>query len=760
MTRSELNADLNNDPGGRPSSLSILKPPRNAWTVSMARRVSFLIDADAFFRAFAEACSRAEHEIFIIGWDTDSRTEIPLPQSLDSSHQERLRLGLFLKELTERKPTLKIHVLSWDFAFIYLFEREALPGVRFSALTGERIRFVLDREHPALASHHQKIVVVDDRIAFTGGIDITQRRWDTPEHLSHDERRVDPGGHSYGPFHDVQICVEGEIARAMGDIARERWELATGEKAAAPVHEHESAHEPAHPVADLWPPSARVAMTNVRAGISRTLPHGYRHDENGVASRPVLEVERLFVDSIKAARDFIYIENQYFTSKTLARALAARMREEDGPDVVLILPRDQTGWIEESTMGILRSEALRTVEEADRFNRFKCYYPVVPGLEQGYVKVHSKLMIVDDEFVRVGSSNMNARSMGVDTECDLSLEAEGRADVKEAIARVRKSLLCEHLGVSIGEFDARFERLGSLARTVESLRGGARGLIELRSDPPPWVRKVMPPDEWIDPRSPYGIRRWFAKKLGRNRTWLGVFLIAGVAVFLTMLSWLDSQGRTPEWASGIDSPAALARDAWDWVRSWDGDRVAAEIRRFRERSWAIPFILFGFVAGSFVFIPVTAMIVGVALTFPRWQAFALALGGSMIAAMATYGLGRYWAWSKSRIHHKPWARRLTRELQKGGVWAVTAVRLMPIAPFTAVSLVAGGLRVSIRDYAIGSFLGLLPGCLGLVLLSSGAVEMSDIDGSRARTFGWGLLVVTLALFFIPRWIDRYRRAHG
>lgn len=727
---------------------SIFKPGRNVWRTEHARRVSFLIDADAFFRAFAEAAARAEKQILILGWDTDSRTEVPRPEGFDLeglSKEERLRLGDFLIELLRQKPDLRVYVLSWDFAFIYLFEREILPGVKFSTLGADRVRFVLDREHPFGASHHQKVVVIDDAVAFSGGLDITQRRWDTPEHLGGDERRRDPGGQLYGPFHDVQICVDNDAARALGDLARERWWLATSEQLEAPTS---VSHDP-------WPESARVDFKNTSVAIARTLPLGYRHDAEARGSRPVLEVERLFLDAIRFAERFIYIENQYFTSPQVAKALARRLSEEKAPEIILVLPRDQTGWIEESTMGLLRSEALRLIEAADHKKRFRCYHPIVPDLGHGYVKVHSKVMIVDDVFVRIGSANLNNRSMGLDTECDLAIEAGARDDIRDGIARLRRTLLGEHLGVEPDEFEARFLIKGSLLQTVESFRGRERSLVEIRPETPLWVSHFLPPGEWIDPHAPRGIRRWLTKRLTLNREALALLLITGVSLGLLILSALEEQGELPTHLKSLASAGHLLTRFVSWLRSLDAEKLALHIESFRHQIWAIPAILVGFVLGSLFFVPITAMILGVALTYPPAEALTLIMGGTMLAALAMYGVGRYWAWSKSRFLARPWIQELSRQLNTGGLLTVALVRLMPIAPFAAVSIVAGGLRISVRNYMLGSFLGLLPGCLIFTFVSREVLD-SFSEGRWFKSvlvlLSWGVLVLLASW-----WWNRHRR---
>lgn len=754
-------------PGFDDRRTSVFRSGRNVWRIAHAKKATVLIDADAFFRSFAEAAARVEKQLIIIGWDTDSRTELPRPEGFDVeglAREDRLKLGIFLAELATQRPGLRIHVLSWDFAFIYLLERETLPGVKFSSLGNERIRFVLDARTPFWASHHQKIVVIDDQVAFSGGLDITQRRWDTREHRGYDPRRVDPEGRTYGPFHDVQLCVEGDVASELGAIARERWRLATGER----LEPCEPPCEP--PCESPWPPGLAADFQDVDIGIARTEPFGSFAGENPESDfrssqpspskpmksmKPVKEVERLFLDTIRSARWFIYVENQYFTSPVIARALGRRLSERHGPEIVMILPRDQTGWIEESTMGLLRSEAIRMVRACDRFGRFRCFYPVVPNLGQGYIKVHSKVMIIDDVFLRVGSANLNSRSMGLDTECDLALEAGEREDSRRAIERIRCELLSEHLGVTPEEFAARHARMGSLLKTVESFCGGERGLIEIPLVPE-WVKKVAPPAEWLDPIGPKGIRRWIVKRLALNRGFLAGALILGVTLGLLALAESERRGYFAIRADRIPNVVDGLKAAYAWLRSWDEQRIAALLTGVRGTPAAIPYILIGFVVGSFLFIPITAMILGVAIAYPRSEAIVLALGGTMVAALATYGLGRYWAWTKSRFLARPFIQKISTQMNRGGVWAIALVRLTPIAPFTAVSIVAGGLRVRLRDYMLGTFIGLLPGSLALTLLSNEAAQ-------AAGQADWGrvLAVMLVALVFfacLPFIVRRLRRA--
>jgi phosphatidylserine/phosphatidylglycerophosphate/cardiolipin synthase-like enzyme len=204
---------------------SILQPGCNCWRIETVTRLKTLIDTADYFAAFAEACRAARHQILILGWDFD-RCEKLYRDNADRDLPDEL--GAFLVALVKQKPALNVYLLSWDFNLIYAAERELLPALRLRLQAPPRFHFRLDGVHTKGASHHQKVVVVDDRIAFAGGIDLSRWRWDTSEHRPDDPRRVDPNGKPYPPFHDLMVMVEGDAAAGLGDLARERWRRARG----------------------------------------------------------------------------------------------------------------------------------------------------------------------------------------------------------------------------------------------------------------------------------------------------------------------------------------------------------------------------------------------------------------------------------------------------------------------------------------------------------------------------------------------------
>jgi phosphatidylserine/phosphatidylglycerophosphate/cardiolipin synthase-like enzyme len=171
-----------------------------------------------------------------------------------------------------------------------------------------RIHTRLDAAVPPGASHHHKIVAIDDRLAFCGGIDMTSNRWDTPAHLDDDPRRLTPTGGTYGAWHDTTMAVEGPAAAALGELARERWQQAGGH-----------ALQPIECNNDCWPETLTAHFHHVPVAISRSSP--------GSEGPAIREVETTFLTLIENARRYIYAESQYFASRHIAEAMAERLAE-------------------------------------------------------------------------------------------------------------------------------------------------------------------------------------------------------------------------------------------------------------------------------------------------------------------------------------------------------------------------------------------------------------------------------------------------
>ena len=160
------------------------------------------------------------------------------------------------------------------------------------------------------------------------------------------------------------------------------------------------------------------------------------------------EAAALTLDALSAAKKTIYIEAQYMTAPYVGDVLERHLADPDGPEIVVIQTHESHGWAEELVMGTNRDRLIRRLRKSDHHDRLRVYYPVIPNGEGGecQVLIHSKLIIVDDVFLRIGSSNLNNRSIGLDSECDAAIEAT-TDEMRRTITRLRDRLIAEHLEI-------------------------------------------------------------------------------------------------------------------------------------------------------------------------------------------------------------------------------------------------------------------------------------------------------------------------
>ncbi len=707
---------------------SIFEPGRNCWRLAHADQAAFIIDADAYFKAFVAAAEQAQRSILITGWDFHSRTRLLCG---DENQRRELELGDFLNRLARKRRDLQIHILIWDYPMIFGLDREWAPLSGFGWKPHRRVHFRYDNTHPVSASHHQKLVVIDDAIGFCGGIDLTCRRWDTCEHAAKDERRVMQGT-PYPPFHDLAMAVDGDAARALGDLIRERWRRAT-EETLAPVSTSRQRTwrrlgRRAAPNA-RWPKMLRADVTDVQVAIARTEPG----DDDMPAVR---EVEALYLDMISAAKRCIYIENQYFTADKLGEALAQRLREPDGPEVIVVLRKLSHGWLEELTMQTLRMRLIDKLREADLHDRLRVVYPYIAGLKEGTcIDVHSKMIVIDDDYVRIGSANFANRSMGFDTECDLAIHAD-REQKCHAIRALRSQLLAEHLGATPEQVQAEVERAGNVRSALVALHREERTLlpVEAEVDLSPAMFKaisVADPEKPVDLQTLIGI---FSPEIApaqrKGRAWLKlvgiVALFAGLTAmwkFTPLSYWLEPE-RAAEWA-----------------------------RAFGDNPWAPLLVIAAYTPACIVLFPRPVITLFAVLAFGPWLGFVYAMTGIELAAWLTYVAGKRFSRETVRRVAGRNLNRIIDVMRRRGLIAMTALRLVPIAPFSVEGVVAGAVRIKLWHFMVGTAIGMLPGTLAATILSDQlhAALRNPADVNYWLIAG-ALLFVGLATWFVRRWL--------
>ena len=537
--------------------------------------------------------------------------------------------------------------------------------------TPRRVRFAFDAHHPVGASHHQKIVVVDDQLAFCGSIDLTGHRWDTSAHRLEEPARKTPLGVAYDPYHEVQLMVSGPVAASLGALARGRWR--------ALGHEHLPALGASS--IELWPSDVVPDLTDVGVAIARTVPPSERQPA-------IRECETLFRDSIALATRTIYIENQYFTDDRMAAALAARLREADGPEVVIVAPKECHGWLERQSMGAFRDAAFAQLTAADHYGRLRLVYPLASRTHDVPTFIHSKVMIVDDELVRIGSANFARRSMGMDTECDLAVEAAGDPRVRAGIRSVRDRLLAEHLGMEVETVSSALDRAGSLCSLIDSRQTADRTLTPIE----PVTDQAAAPSATLratlDPGEPLGFgaaANQFVPAVdvtgggGPLRIWIlpAIALLAAIA----------------------SSPAINARPEFHAVRE-----TLAGTSSLPSALWIGTS---GFLIAGLLLVPLEVLTIAAAVAFGGRRGAMIAAIGWLALAVIGYVAGRAIGaagvarWISRRSY------RSARQLGAHGVIGVIVLRLSSVASTGAINLLCGAGRVAFVKFMAGTVIAVL-----------------------------------------------------
>jgi phosphatidylserine/phosphatidylglycerophosphate/cardiolipin synthase-like enzyme len=353
--------------------------------------VDVLIEGAAYFPALEQAIREARRSVLIAGWCITPGFAVL-----------RGEPPVLLRELLgEAAEWVDVRVLLWAGAPVPVFtpRRALVRQGRDELVRGTRIKAALDSNERPMHCHHEKLVVIDDEVAFVGGIDVTDLggdRYDTPEH---------PGRGRLG-WHDVASRLRGP---AVADVARhvaERWHAVTGERLEAP-------------------PSDVVGVGDVELQIVRTVPERLYE----FAPRGEFRIIESYLRALRCAQRLVYVENQFLWSPEVVNILAEKLRRPPADEfrVVIMLPgRANDG--EDDTRGQL---GLLAEADGDQRRFLATTIRARSGQTSDSVYVHAKVGIVDDRWLTLGSANLNAHSFFNDTEvnvvsCDAALARDTR----------------------------------------------------------------------------------------------------------------------------------------------------------------------------------------------------------------------------------------------------------------------------------------------------------------------------------------------
>lgn len=632
--------------------LSRLGLSRRAFQrVTTSDRWDVIWDAGPYYERVAELVEKAQSHIVFVGWQIDSRLELTTRR-----HESFKQLVL---RICARRPDLHVYFLMWDYAYFYLFERELLQGWVWDNIH-ERVHFVFDNRHPYGGSHHEKLVIVDGETALVGGVDLCDDRWDSPRHHFVDARRsLTHDAENHLPYHDMAVEVRGEAAADLLELAGSRWRSVSSIP---------------------FPERPRFALSEGR-GPYTVLLSRTRASVGGEHPVLVRETEFLFRDLLREARRELVIENQYYWSERMNGELIALMRARAGTGfrIFFVLPSRFGGSLAFRMMSVVQT---RLVDELERVARETGTWLEVgcPFVRAGgelhaekSIYVHSKVIVVDDRYLAIGSSNFNNRGFRMDTEVTLTLVGDTPA-TRAHIAGIRRKIL-DH-----------WQQPGIQLKAYHPSWDDYNGTFE------GWLARHIDLSRIFDPPVPlnYVLRARLARaNLKRLRRAIPIVVCGGLSmqIGLTLLL-LGLFGK----ALGLG-----VADQLPWVLVYAGVLSAG---------WLVP-------------LPVSLVALAAGLQLGPHQGALVAASGILVASLVGYGFARMFPGvARGRIARRAVARRLASLVGRRRLPAVTKALFTPFVGFQLKIVQQGVSSIPLRWF-VPAALGLAVSGAGLAFVAGG-----------------------------------------
>ena len=714
-------------------SENIFQPGQNCWVKSTADFSAPLIDCANYYKALHSAIVKASHSIFIVGWDIDSRIRL-----LRGEDEKRSEAPSVISDLLEWKakqnPNINIYLLRWDSSLAFFSQREMWAKEVWEENTPNNVQAELDDSIPLGGSQHQKVVVIDDEVVFSGGMDVSTNRWDTRDHPVISTERLGPDG-EYGPLHDVQMVASGPVVEDFAKLARWRWQRVAN---TSPVDLREKSIDSGNDsnvgsgkavLPSTWPDGFPPMFNDVECALARTIP--FMDD-----AEPAQEVRHMLLDLIGEAESFIYIENQFTARIEIAEALNKQLNLKPDLNVIIVSSFEPKGKFECEAFWATRREFKAVVEDGVDSQRVKLTYSSIQDMQgrTAYKRIHSKVMTIDDKYLVIGSSNLSNRSMALDTEIDTVLFGNSD-DNKAMIAQVRNDLLAEHTGRTledVAELMAESVDSSGEQQPVEALMQGqlAHGyvLTEVRDEiftqtsTDNMYRALSDPEEPLISLPTFGGGVIPARN-PRRRSIMILIALVFVSIFAGLLFW--------------------ASQSIEWLSS---ESISAFLEKSRGTYFALPTVLLVYVVGGLLFFPVTVLSLAVAAIFgPIWGPV-YGIMGALLSSAILFAIGKIAGNSGLRKMGGPKVATIDEKLKRSGIVGVAAIRMLPVAPFSLVNLVAGISSIGIVQFLVGTFLGMFPPMIAKGLVGDSIAQIwqnpsvATISYLAIGIVLWGLLI--------------------
>lgn len=567
-------------------------------------------------------------------------------------------------------PSVEVKILIWDYPLIYTPDRDPFTALTLALENKSNISFQRFDFHPIMSSLHSKLVVIDNRLAYVGGFDIDHERLDGPYHLDDDPLRVNADGESYRPFRDYALRIQGDVSH-LSDYFYQLWNSQKKQKSFFANVE------------------GQLDLGTEFLELARTVP-AFKNQAKDFSSY------KLQRQLIKNAKKYIYIENQYLSHEGMVGLLCEKLASPHGPQVVIVVSYGKMPWLEKISMGSLLNESVKGLMEADRYGRLGLYclkYRPTND-EDSFVKVHSKCMIIDGEYLKIGSSNFSKRSMEFDYEIDLFLHHSHQ--VKKFEKRIFKTLLsapdcdfCEKSSLleTFEHYRKKYKKIYPLGQLIDEVSS----LVE--------YKEYLPLDKY---------KMTFFEKVGQKFINKESIQTLNLKAFLVLLFLILIAGLALFFP--FDQVEKLVKD-YVFTKQMSG-------------TMSLALMLFvGYVALGAFFFPLNLYILLCGAFFSPVYAFALSLCGALTAGLASYFIGAFFENVEYVENKIKSLRKLKRFLRKKSLSTIIFLRMVPIAPYSLVNFVCGKFRISLWRFVAGTLIGVAPGTFALIFMEKQLIEV-------------------------------------
>lgn len=652
--------------------------------------IQFLHSSEEYYKTLKEYLGEAKKFVYIAGWDFDHRI------ILDRKSEDNTNLADYLNSLTLKNPELRVKISIWNAGAFdlnrHIENSEILnenPNIEISLLDS-----VSD-----ISSYHDKFVIIDDSIVFVGGIDLSKERWDDSDHNVENNYRINPNGESYPPYFDMQLLLYGkQITECFYQIASERE--------SQNILTNLTNNEKKNLVLDQK--NKKVNILRTRNSFEESKPSLY-------------QIKDTYVDLIRKAKDYIYIENQYFSNEEIGNEIEKRLSEEDCPEIIIVLPGSNSGVVEDYVFLTKRDTIIYNLQRQDKYNKlsvFSIYFDEKATL-------HSKLMIVDGKSFLIGSANLSNRSFFYDSETNVLLEEKQKANYLKEIVLKR---LTSFLKCPEKELTSKIEKHSSLSKGIKEINDKTKALKELWIEKKPIIEPYIS-SQIADPKKSNPLAKMFFLFVNRfynfiyNTVSLSMILLVLLGVgFISFLNYSDID--ILEYRKKL----LTISQNYNWFVSY-----------------LVLFVLY--TLSTLMFIPIGALGVLAIVILGIVKGTLLSTLALFSTAFLYYGIGLMAGRNKNIENIKYEKVKIALKVfRKHPLAAVILTKIIPSGPFILVNYFTGVIGIRLRYFTLGSIIGLSPGLLSFLLFGASLKEFFK-DASLENGMVLGLVVIVIGIFF-------------